>query len=121
MRMLPARLRATSRIAATTTKAEAAAAAITAKATSTTAATIFAWASFVDFQGASGNFFSVELLNRRSRFVVCRHFDEGEAFRLSSVPILDHAGRFNRSDLSKQLLQILAGSLEGEVSNIKFF
>src|SRR6185503_18115852 len=82
---LPAWLRATSRTAAATTTAAAAtaatAAAITAKATSTTTATIFAWPGFVDFQGTTANFLSVELFNRCSRFCFRRHFDEGETLR----------------------------------------
>jgi hypothetical protein len=77
-------------VASTATKA-AAAPAITAKATSTTTATIFSWAGFVDFQRPTGNFLSVELFDRCSRFVVRRHFDEGETFRSSSVAILNHA------------------------------
>jgi hypothetical protein len=60
LRRLPARLRTTSLVAAIAAKSAAAAAAITAKA----AAPIFAWTSFVDFQGATANFFAVELFNR---------------------------------------------------------
>src|SRR5262249_54382007 len=117
---LPTWFRPASLAAATaTTKAAAAAvaaaSAITAKATSTTAAaatTTLAWPGFVDFQGATSNFLSVEHFNRCSRFCIGRHFDEGEAFRSSSVAILDHVCRLNRSGLSKQFLKILTGSLE---------
>jgi hypothetical protein len=131
---LPARFRSTSGVAATAaaTVATATAAAIPAVATTTTAiaakaasatttATILAWAGFVDFQRATGNFLSVELFNRGRRFFFRRHFHESETFRLSSIAILDHACRFNRSGLSKQFLKILTGSLESEVSDIKFF
>src|SRR6185369_779334 len=119
---LPARFRSTSAAAATTaaTIATATAAAITAKATATAAA-IFAWARFVDFQRATSNFLPVELFNRCRRFFFRRHFHESETFRLSRIAILNHACRFNRSGLSKQFLKILTGSLESEVSDIKFF
>src|SRR6185369_11382261 len=132
---LPARFRSTSAAAATTaaTIATATAAAITAKATTAaaaiaakaasaaTTAAIFAWARFVDFQRATSNFLPVELFNRCRRFFFRRHFHESETFRLSRIAILNHACRFNRSGLSKQFLKILTGSLESEVSDIKFF
>ena len=94
---LPARLGATSLIAATatatgaaTTIAAEAAAPIAAESTSATAA-IFAWPGFIHLQHPTGEFLAVELFNRCRRFFLSRHFDEGETFRLSSVAVFNYA------------------------------
>jgi 2-methylaconitate cis-trans-isomerase PrpF len=108
-RKLPAWLRASSRIAAAaiatttttiTTNAAAtaiAAAAITAtaaaistEATSAATATTLTWPRFVDLQHPTGNFPAVELLNRRRRFFLSRHFDKSKTFRLSGVAVFNH-------------------------------
>src|SRR5947209_5830589 len=110
----------------TTTIAAAAAAAITTKATApagkatSATPTIFARFGFVDFQSAAINFLAIELIDCRCGFFVAGHFDEPEASRTSSVAIFDDARRLNRAGLSKQFLQLLTGSLESEVSHIKF-
>ena len=110
--VLPARLGPASTIAAIAT------AAIVAKATSASA--IFAGFGLIDFQGATTKFLAIELLNRGSRFFLAGHFHEGKASRASGVAVFHHTGRLNRARLTKQLLQFLTGSLESEVSNIKF-
>src|SRR5262245_34266463 len=88
--------------------------------TSTTAATL-TWPSFIDLQRTTSEFLAVELIDRRSSFFLTGHFDKSKSLRLTCVAICNHARRFNCSRLGKQLLQILTGSLEGEVSDIKFF
>src|ERR1044071_8532908 len=112
MRTLPARFRPVS-IAAVPT------AAIVAKATSASAA-ILAGVGFIDFQGATTHFLAIKLLNRRCGFFLAGHFHEGKASRASGVAVFHNTGRLNRAGLTKQLLQFLIGSLESEVSNIKF-
>src|SRR5207253_6205318 len=66
------------------------------------------------------NFLAIELIDCRCGFFVAGHFDEPEASRTSSVAIFDDARRLDRAGLSKQFLQLLTGSLESEVSHIKF-
>jgi len=92
--------------------------AIVAKATS--AAAVFAGFGFIDFQGTPADFLSIELTDRRISFFFRRHFDEGKASRASGVAVFHNTGRLNRSSLTEQLLQLLTGGLESEVSNIKF-
>lgn len=118
---LPARLRAPSAttIAATEIAAAEAAASAAAEATSATSA-IFARFGFVNFQRATTYFLAIELFNSRSGFFLRGHFDEGEPARTSCITIFDNTGRFDCAGLGKQLLQVLAGSLESEVSNIEF-
>jgi hypothetical protein len=60
------------------------------------------------------------LLNGSSGFFRSGHFDEGKAARTARHSVFDHTCRFNRAGLGKQFLQIFAGGLEREVSNIKF-
>jgi len=97
---LPARFAATSLTTTTTIPTEATAAAIAAVSTAvtaeptttaTTAGSTLAWPRFIDLQHPASDFLSVELFDRRSRFVVRRHFDEGEAFRLSGGAVFNHA------------------------------
>jgi hypothetical protein len=110
--LLPARFRPSS-IAAVAT------AAIVAKATSAAAA-ILAGFGFIDFQGATTDFLAIEVLNRRCGLFLAGHFHEGKASRASGVAVFHNTGRLNRAGLAKQLLQLLTGGLESEVSNIKF-
>jgi hypothetical protein len=124
---LPAWLAATSLTAATAIATEApaaiaamSAAAVTAEATTTTTTAILAWPRFIDLQHPTSDFLAVELLDRCRRFFVSRHFDEREAFGLSCVAVFNDACRFNRSGLRKQFLEMLAGGLESEISNIEF-
>ena len=94
-------------------------AAIVAKATSASGA-VLAGFGFIDFQGATADFLTIELLNRRCGFFLAGHFDEGKASRASRIAVFHDTGRLNRSSLTKQLLELLVGGLESEVSNIKF-
>ena len=76
--------------ATTTTTITAKASAVAAEATTsaaTAATAIFAWLGFVDFQGATADFFAIELIDGCCGFFLGRHFDEGEPSRTSGVAV----------------------------------
>ena len=73
---------------AASTTATAAESAATAAAT-TAAGTFFAWACFIDGEGAAVVLLAVEGSNRRGCFLVARHFDETEALAAAGVPVVD--------------------------------
>src|SRR6185436_4364452 len=75
---------------------------------------------FVDFQSTATNFPAIHLLDGGSGFFRCGHFDEGKASRTARHAVFDYTCGFNRAGLRKQFLQVFAGGLEREVSNIKF-
>jgi hypothetical protein len=54
-------------------------AARTTSATTTGAAAILTWSGFVNFQHATAQFFSVELIDSCGRLFVCRHLNKCES------------------------------------------
>jgi hypothetical protein len=80
-------------IAATvTTTVTTATAAIAAEVTATTAtAAIFAWLGFIDFQSATTEFLTIELVDGCQSLGVGRHLDEREASGPPRFAIFDYA------------------------------
>jgi hypothetical protein len=96
------------------------AAAPVAWATSAGSAAILTWLGFVDFQSATAEFLTVELLDSSRSFFVRSHLNKRESPRLAGVVVLNEVYGFHGARLTKQFLQILARGLEREISNIEF-
>jgi hypothetical protein len=82
--------------------------------------TIGARPRFVHRQVATFEVFPVELFDGRGGFFGRGHFDEAKASRTPGHAVLDYLRRFNVAGLREMFSQIIAGRLEGEVSDIKF-
>src|SRR5678816_1312500 len=94
---LPARcsIVATSKVAATTTIAAIASATESAATTSASATAILAWFGFVDLQGASVDFLTVELGDCIGALFCTGHFDKAKASRSSCLAIFNHTRRLD--------------------------
>jgi hypothetical protein len=98
------------------------AATISAKASiaTTTTAAIFAGLGFVNFQSPAVYFLAIELIDGCGGLFLGGHLDKAEAARTSRFTVLYDGRSFNRTRLSKQVAQLFAGSLEGQISYIQF-
>jgi hypothetical protein len=100
-----------------------AAATTTATAKPTTAATItpiLPGSGFVHRQITSIEFLAIKLRDGSLPFFFCSHFNKAKAPGTSGFTVFNDRRGFYRPRLGKQLVQILAGSLESEITNIEF-
>jgi hypothetical protein len=105
--------------ATSATEATAATAASTAKAAAATF-TRSHWTSFVHDHSESAVVSAVELGDCVSCFFVSRELDETEAFGTASFTVHDDLSRYNFSDLREDLVEIMIGSRERQLTNKKF-
>ena len=109
--------------ASSATVTTAAAIATTATAIVATAAAgsaISSRARFVDRQIATLEVFPIELFDGRRSLFGRGHFHKTKTSGTSGHAVLDHLRRFNIAGLREMISQIIAGRLEGEVSDIEF-
>ena len=101
----------------TTTRA---AAATTATATTHSAPAVFPWTGFVDGEGATIEFFTVEIGNGRVCPFFSGHGDESKSTRATGGPIEHEIHFADRSVRGKSVLQVVLGRLVGKVSYVQF-
>src|SRR5262249_17725789 len=80
----------------------------------------FTGTSFIDGEGATLPFLPIEGLDGSTGAFRCGHGHESEAARLAGHFVLHQVGRRDRTMRRKQILEIVLGSIEGEVSNVQF-
>jgi hypothetical protein len=85
----------------------------------TTAASLFARASFVDGQRASTMILAVQPLDGRLRFFVTAHLDEAKPFASAALAVLNYLGALHITEATKQLLQIRAADAVAQVPDVQ--
>ena len=107
--------------AAITAAAGASAAGASAAAVTAAAAAFFAGTSFVDGQRSTAERGAVESLDGRRRLVVVDHFHEAEAATPTAEFVDDDLAARDLAVLLKQLDQVFAGRVVGQVAHIDIF
>jgi len=106
--------------ASTTTPAITPAAAVTAAASLSAAGTaIGARARFIHSQVTTAELFAVKLINCGGRLIGRSHLDKAKASRATRHAIFDHLRRLDIAYLRKVISQVITGSLERKVPDIK--
>lgn len=88
--------------------------------TTTTAGSFLAGPGLIDGQGAALPFLAVQSLDRRIRTFFRGHGNETEATRFPGRSILHEIGFSDRAMRREQIVQIVFGAVEGEVSHVQF-
>jgi len=106
-------------IAASTTTPAPAAAVTAAASLSTAGAAISARARFIHSQVTTAELFAVKLINCGGRLIGRSHLDKAKASRATRHAIFDHLRRLDIAYLRKVISQVITGSLERKVPDVK--
>ena len=101
---------------ATFAAATTAAAAAAAETAATAAGTIFAGTRFIDGEGATVEFFAVEIGNGFGRFFLRAHGDEGETAGLAREFVHDQFARCDIAGLFEEVQNVAFGGVKRQVA-----
>ena len=78
---------------------------------------VFAWAGFIDGEGAAIEFLAIELRDGGGGFFLCSHGDEGEAAGLAREFVHDQFATADVAGLFEQVENVAFGGVERQVTD----
>ncbi len=111
---------ATTTAAAATVTATATAATATATAATTEGGAFFAWAGFVDCEGATHPVFAVEFFDGSFHAFTGAHGDEAETARAAAVTVHDDCDFCDFAVLAEEFADVEFGRVEGKIPDVHF-